>query len=183
MNNFRLQGNPACSNVSLIQFCGTHQENFSSLIDTNLKNCPLSCPPPYEFAPASPATRCFCAAPLYVEYRMKSPGFSDFVPYFSLFENYLSSGLGLNIYQLDIDSAIWQKGPRLAMYIKIFPMYMNNSRPEFNVSEVLRIRGLFSRWGIHENHFFGPFELLSFTPSDAYKGIMSSFITPCFNLQ
>ncbi|KAL8549074.1 hypothetical protein ACS0TY_008081 [Phlomoides rotata] len=167
-----LQGNPACSNMSLIQFCGSHQENFTSLTDTNLKNCPQSCPPPYEFSPASPAIQCFCAAPLYVEYRLKSPGFSDFVPYFRLFENYLSTGLRVNVYQLDIDSAIWENGPRLAMYLKIFPMSMNNGRPEFNDSEVLRIRGLFSGWRIHENHFFGPFELLKFTPSDAYEDFL-----------
>ncbi|KAL0419321.1 UNVERIFIED_CONTAM: putative LRR receptor-like serine/threonine-protein kinase, partial [Sesamum radiatum] len=102
-----------------------------------------SCPPPYEYAPASPAIRCFCAAPLYIGYRLKSPSFSYFLPYFNTFEENLSSGLGLNLYQLQIDSAAWQKGPRLRMYLKIFPTYANKSEQLLNRSEVERILSLF----------------------------------------
>ncbi|XP_073137606.1 probable LRR receptor-like serine/threonine-protein kinase At1g06840 isoform X2 [Henckelia pumila] len=166
-----LQGNPACSNSNLIQFCGGREVDFRNTSRFGIaKNCdPMSCPPPYDYAPVSPTIgRCFCAAPLYVGYRLKSPGFSDFVPYAKAFEFYLSSGLGLDVYQLDIDSVAWQEGPRLRMYLKIFPLYINNTDRLFNRTEVLRIRGLFSGWRIRDSEVFGPFELLNFTLSDLY---------------
>lgn len=171
INNFRLQGNPFCSNSNLVDFCAPHEEDFSNIVNiTNLNHClPQSCPPTYEYAPASPALRCFCAAPVYVGYRLKSPAISDFVPYISAFKEDLTSQFSLNPYQLDIDSAEWQKGPRLRMFLKIFPMYINNSIREFNRTEVLRIRGFFSGWKIHHSQAFGPFELLNFTLSDAYR--------------
>ncbi|KAH6814183.1 Leucine-rich repeat protein kinase family protein [Perilla frutescens var. frutescens] len=167
-----LQGNPLCSIRNIIQLCGPHGEDFNSTLNvTGLDYCPpQSCPPPYEYAPPSPAVRCFCAAPLYVGYRLKSPGFLDFVPYVNAFESYLTSGLGLHLYQLDIDSAVWQKGPRLRLFLKLFPMYNASSvMPLFNKSEVLRIRDLFSGWKVGLSDVFGPCEFLSFTPSDAYK--------------
>ncbi|KAG6418051.1 hypothetical protein SASPL_120249 [Salvia splendens] len=169
-----LQGNPLCSNRTLIQFCGPNEEHPSNLINiTRVNGCsPQLCKPPYEYAPASPGMPCFCAAPLHVGYRLKSPGFYDFVPYLSDFEEELSSGLGLNIHQLAINSAIWQKGPRLRMYLKIFPPHRNNSMQLVNDSEVLRIRDLFSGWRIKDNHVFGPFEFLNFTLSDAYADFL-----------
>lgn len=173
-NNFRLQGNPLCANRTLIQFCRPNEEHPSNLINiTRVDGCsPQLCKPPYEYAPASPGMPCFCAAPLYIGYRLKSPGFYDFVPYLSDFEEELSSGLGVNIHQLAINSAIWQKGPRLRMHLKIFPPYRNNSLQLVNDSEVLRIRDLFSGWRIKDNHVFGPFEFLNFTLSDAYAGYL-----------
>lgn len=179
INIFRLQGNPLCSSRNLIQWCGPHEEDFSSTLNvTDFALClSQSCPPPYEYAPPSPAVRCFCAAPLYVGYRLKSPGFLDFVPYIDAFEKYLTSGLGLNLYQLDIDSAVWQKGPRLKLFLKLFPMYNATSMlPLFNETEVLRIRDLFSGWKVGHSDIFGPCEFLSFTLSDAYKDGMFSFI-------
>ncbi|XP_073291644.1 probable LRR receptor-like serine/threonine-protein kinase At1g06840 [Primulina huaijiensis] len=165
-----LQGNPACSSSNLSQFCVGRYVDFSNTSGFgSVKICdPQSCPPPYEYAPVSLTNSCFCAAPLYVGYRLKSPGFSDFLPYAKAFEVYLSSGLGLDIYQLDIDSLAWQKGPRLRMYLKIFPLYINNSARLFNRTEILRIRGLFGGWMIPDNEVFGPFELLNFTLSDLY---------------
>ncbi|KAK6163879.1 hypothetical protein DH2020_000743 [Rehmannia glutinosa] len=173
-----LQGNPVCSNRNLIQLCGPYEGDFSNTLNfTNLNDClPQSCPPNYDYAPPSPSMRCFCAAPLYVGYRLKSPGFSDFHPYFNAFKEYLSSGLGLNLYQLDISSAAWQKGPRLRMQLKIFPMYVNDSVRLFNRSEVQRILGLFGGWRIRDSQVFGPFELLNFTLSEAYEHGMSSFL-------
>lgn len=161
-----------CSNRILVQFCRPIEEDLSSSLNiSKVNDCsPQLCIPPYEYAPASPDMPCFCAAPLHVGYRLKSPGFYDFVPYFNAFEDELSTGLGLNIHQLDINSAIWQKGPRLRMYLKIFPTYTNNSLQLVNESEVLRIRDLFSGWRIKDNHVFGPFEFLNFTLSDAYEG-------------
>lgn len=179
-NNLSLQGNPLCSNRTLTQFCVPNVEDFSNSLNvTKLNDCsPQLCRPPYEYAPASPGMPCFCAAPLYVGYRLKSPGFLDFAPYFDAFEEELSNGLGLNMNQLDVNSAVWQKGPRLGMHLKIFPMYINNSFKVINESEVLRIRDLFSGWRIKENHVFGPFELLNFTLSDAYEGYCFILITP-----
>ncbi|KAL0390338.1 UNVERIFIED_CONTAM: putative LRR receptor-like serine/threonine-protein kinase [Sesamum calycinum] len=121
-----LQGNPVCSASNLLQFCGPHEEDFSNTLNvTDLNKCPpQACPPPFQYAPPSPVISCFCAAPLLVGYRLKSPGFSDFLPYVDSFKEYLSSGLELNVSQLDIDSVAWQKGPRLRMYLKIFPAYV-----------------------------------------------------------
>ncbi|XP_075519735.1 putative LRR receptor-like serine/threonine-protein kinase At1g06840 isoform X1 [Primulina tabacum] len=169
-----LQGNPACSNSNLIQFCGGREVDFSNTSGfVNVKTCdPLTCPPPYDYAPVSPSGRCFCAAPLYVGYRLKSPGFSDFLPYAKAFEVYLSSGLRLDLDQLDVDSVAWQKGPRLKMSLKIFPSYINNSVRLFNWTEILRIRGLFSGWRIPDSEVFGPFELLNFTLSELYPNEM-----------
>ncbi|XP_057789771.1 probable LRR receptor-like serine/threonine-protein kinase At1g06840 isoform X2 [Salvia miltiorrhiza] len=166
-----LQGNSLCSNRTLVQFCRPNEEDLSNSLNiTKVNDCsPQLCEPPYEYAPASPGMPCFCAAPLYIGYRLKSPGFFDFLPYFNAFEEELSSGLGLNIHQLDVNSAIWQKGPRLRMHLKIFPTYTNNSLQLINESEVLRIRDLFSGWRIKDNHVFGPFEFLNFTLSDAYE--------------
>ncbi|KAL2508140.1 putative LRR receptor-like serine/threonine-protein kinase [Forsythia ovata] len=166
-----LQGNPICSKGNLIQFCGSYEEDFSSMLNQTSSNAclPQSCPPPFEYAPASHPVRCFCAAPLLVGYRLKSPGFTNFRPYIDKFEHYVSSALDLHIYQFEIDSVAWQKGPRLRMYLKIFPAYVNNSINKFNRSEVLRIHDMFRRWKIHGNAVFGPFELLNFTLLEPYK--------------
>lgn len=111
--------------------------------------------------------------PLIVGYRLKSPGFSDFLSYFNPFEVYLTSGLKLKLYQLDIDLVEWQKGPRLKMSLKIFPMYSDNNSHIFNRSEVLRIQGMFTRWGIPDSAVFGPYELLNFTLLEPYKDGLS----------
>ncbi|KAG8371596.1 hypothetical protein BUALT_Bualt13G0104400 [Buddleja alternifolia] len=164
-----LQGNPICSNSSnLIQFCGPHQEDFYNNFNITTSNdCPpQACPPPYEYAPASP---CFCAAPLFIGYRLKSPGFSDFLPYVNHFKEYISSGLEMNTSQLDIDSAAWQNGPRLRMYLKIFPPYVNDSVRLFSRREVFRIREMFSGWRIHEHGVYGPYEFLNFTLVGPYR--------------
>ncbi|KAL6520442.1 hypothetical protein OROHE_017030 [Orobanche hederae] len=173
-NNSRLLGNPLCSSVTLAQFCGPNEENLSnSLNTTKFNDCsPQLCQPPNKYATTTLDMPCFCAAPLYIGYRLKSPGFLDFLPYFDAFKEELSFGLGVNIDQLEVDSAIWQKGPRLKMHLKIFPTYINDSLQLVNDSEVLRIRDLFSGWRIKDNHVFGPFEFLNFTLSDAYKDFL-----------
>ncbi|KAK7845705.1 putative lrr receptor-like serine/threonine-protein kinase, partial [Quercus suber] len=82
-----------------------------------------SVPTPYENSPTSPVA-CFCARPLFVGYRLKSPGFSDFRPYRYEFEVFLTSRLELSLYQLyNIDSFTWEEGPRLVMHLKFFPVY------------------------------------------------------------
>ncbi|EPS60654.1 hypothetical protein M569_14148, partial [Genlisea aurea] len=166
-----LQGNPACSRGNVIQFCGPHQDDFSNNLNNSYVNyCPPhACPPPYEYAPPSPAISCFCAAPIYVGYRLKSPSFSNFLPYVNLFVEYLSSGLEVQPYQLSIDSAAWQAGPRLRMYLKIFPDYVNDTIRILNKSEVLWILGMFSAWKIPDNPIFGPYEFLNFTLTEPYQ--------------
>ncbi|RVW56398.1 putative LRR receptor-like serine/threonine-protein kinase [Vitis vinifera] len=173
----RLYGNPLCTNESLVQFCGSQSEEendtlnpVNSTVDCTAVRCPLY----YEISPAS-LEICLCAAPLLVGYRLKSPGFSNFLAYQNMFEYYLTSGLSLNLDQLKIDSVEWEKGPRLKMYFKLFPDDVNNSS-EFNSSEVLRIRGMFTGWNIPDSDVFGPYELINFTLTDIYKDGLSQIL-------
>lgn len=106
-------------------------------------------------------------APVYVGYRLKSPGFSDFSPYIDSFKEYLSSGLEMNLSQLEIQSAEWQEGPRLRMDLKLFPN--NGTSGMFNRSEILWIREMFSGWRIPDSEVFGPYEFLSFTLLPPYE--------------
>lgn len=137
--------------------------------DSNISCRIQSCPPPYEYSRKSPV-ECFCAAPLLIDYRLKSPGLSDFRPYINAFETYLTSALDLSIYQLDIATYTWEEGPRLRMFLKLFPISIDNSSSNtFNSSEVLRIRNMITRWNVDDNDLFGPYELLDFILLDPYK--------------
>ncbi|KAK7385632.1 hypothetical protein VNO78_31380 [Psophocarpus tetragonolobus] len=164
-----LEGNPMCSNNdTLAQFCGP--QNVTTSINGNLSVSCLSqaCPPPYEYT-----VDCFCAAPLIVNFRLKSPGFSDFRIYMNAFQRLLSTGLKVQINQLYIQSFAWEEGPRLGMNLKVFPIYVDNSSShDFNRSEVLRIRGLFLDFDIPSNDLFGPFELLDFILLDPYRDVI-----------
>ncbi|GKV20767.1 hypothetical protein SLEP1_g30845 [Rubroshorea leprosula] len=171
-----LKGNRICSNASsnnIVLFCGTKSENettISTATNSTTSCPPQACPPPYEYSPTSPID-CFCAVPLPVGYRLKSPGFSDFPPYLEPFEVYLTNGLSLNLFQLYINSFEWEEGPRLRMYLKLYPVYnvSSNSSNLFNASEVRRIRSMFTGWRIADSDIFGPYELISFTLPDIYK--------------
>ncbi|KAF8402451.1 hypothetical protein HHK36_010535 [Tetracentron sinense] len=177
----RLQGNPVCSNanqLNIVQFCGSQSEDdFTTERSTNSStDCPLqSCPLGnfYEYVPESPLS-CFCAAPLLVGYRLKSPGFIDFLPYENQFEGYLTSGMKLDLYQLSLGSIQWEKGPRLKMYLKFFPTYNNqsNNSNTFNVSEIKRIKSMFTGWTIPDSDLFGPYELINFTLLGPYKDVI-----------
>ncbi|GMP85987.1 hypothetical protein CsSME_00038948 [Camellia sinensis var. sinensis] len=59
------------------------------------------------------------------------------------------------------------------MYLKIFPVYIDNTHHLFNSSEVLRIRGLFTRWEICDLKIFGPYEVLNFILLDPYEDGLS----------
>ncbi|XP_054797366.1 probable LRR receptor-like serine/threonine-protein kinase At1g06840 [Prosopis cineraria] len=172
-----LEGNPLCSNDSLAQFCGLEANNTDTMVSTYFNgSCPsAACPPPFEYSPSSPE-KCFCAAPLIVEYRLKSPGISAFPSYIDLFENYLTDGLKLFIYQLHIDTYFWEEGPRLRMLLKLYPVYLvqNQSSHIFNRSEVLRLRSMFTGWLIPDNDIFGPYELLGFHLLDPYKDLIET---------
>ncbi|GLU02622.1 hypothetical protein SLE2022_198670 [Rubroshorea leprosula] len=169
-----LKGNPICLNAAtsnLVLFCGTKSENETTI--STATNSTADCKPqscPFEYSPTSPIS-CYCAEPLPIGYRLKSPGFTDFRPYVKEFEGYLTQGLSLNVYQLYIYSYAWQEGPRLGMYLKLYPVYdANSSNPYlFNKSEVRRIRSMFTGWEIPERDLFGPYELMNFTLPDVYQ--------------
>ncbi|XP_059429372.1 probable LRR receptor-like serine/threonine-protein kinase At1g06840 isoform X2 [Corylus avellana] len=160
-----LQGNPLCSTTNLVQLCRSESEdeNNSQSSTNTTSNCPYQgCPPPYEYIPTAPVP-CICAVPLLVGYRLKSPGFIDFRPYRNAFEDFLTSALMLFRYQLYIDSFTWEEGPRLRMYLKIFPVYdVNKNSHIFNGSEVRRIMSMFISWNINDPDVIGPYEVLSF---------------------
>ncbi|KAH9717035.1 putative LRR receptor-like serine/threonine-protein kinase [Citrus sinensis] len=171
----RLRGNPFCLNTNAEQFCGSHSDDDNEIdrsTNSTLDCRAQSCPTDYEYSPTSPI-RCFCAAPLLVGYRLKSPGLSYFPAYKNLFEEYMTSGLKLNLYQLDIDSFRWEKGPRLRMDLKFFPVYDNSSGNSyvFNASEVRRIRSMFTGWNIPDSDIFGPYELINFTLQGPYRDV------------
>lgn len=161
-----LVGNPLCSNITLAQFCGSEGATVTNgTLETNSSICPpQGCPPPYEYT-----VHCFCALPLIVTYRLKSPGFSDFRPYKNDFTKYMTSGVTISGNQLEYDF-YWQEGPRLKMDLKFFPLYVNpNSNHSFNRSELLRITGMFTGWLIPDSDLFGPYELLGFDLLGEYK--------------
>ncbi|KAE8056361.1 hypothetical protein FH972_013140 [Carpinus fangiana] len=170
----RLQWNPLCSNTNLDQFCRSESEdeNNSQSSTNTTSNCQSQgCPPPYEYIPTFHVP-CYCVAPLLVGYRLKSPGFIDFPPYRYAFEDFLTSALKLFLYQLHIDSFEWEKGPRLRMYLKIFPAYdddNNKNSHMFNGSEVRRIMSTFISWEIHTPDVIGPYEVLNFTLLNIYN--------------
>nr|DAD38573.1 TPA_asm: hypothetical protein HUJ06_012895 [Nelumbo nucifera] len=168
-----LQGNPLCNSnlFNITEFCGpqtgsedTSQSTINSTAICLVQSCPTD--DYFEYIPESPE-RCVCAAPLRVGYRLKSPGFSDFLPYLSNFEVYLTSGLELKLYQLSIENFIWEEGPRLRMYLKLFPPVGDQSI--FNESEIQRIRSMFTGWHIPDSDVFGPYELINFTLLGPYQ--------------
>uniref|UniRef100_A0A6N2K7S1 non-specific serine/threonine protein kinase n=1 Tax=Salix viminalis TaxID=40686 RepID=A0A6N2K7S1_SALVM len=174
----RLGGNPICDNANIAnitQFCGyeaggdrTTERSTNSTMTCPVQACPVD--NFFEYVPASPLP-CFCASPLRIGYRLKSPSFSYFDPYVFSFESYVTSALKLNRYQLSIDSYFWEQGPRLRMHLKIFPPANNMHSSTFNVSEVLRIRGIFTSWHFPGDDLFGPYELLNFTLVGPYAGV------------
>lgn len=168
---FRLGGNPICKNQSgqnTEKFCksnsvedGLHRSSSSSS-----KTCPVSsCPTDsyFELVPDTPDP-CFCASPLGIGYRLKSPSFSYFPPYMNSFEAYLSKELSLVKHQLLIDSYDWE-GSRLRMYLKIFPSFDSGTH-KLDVNETFLITEKFMSWNFTRNDVFGPYELLNFTIPD-----------------
>ncbi|KAM7265657.1 hypothetical protein ACFE04_003340 [Oxalis oulophora] len=175
----RLGGNPICSNTNVKntgKFCGLNAGDIDGTVTntTNQTSCLLqSCPIGnfYEYAPDYQIP-CFCAAPIRIGYRLKSPSFSYFPPYIHRFKVYVTESLQLEFYQLSIDTQSWEEGPRLGMYLKLFPVYKDNSSTStFNTSEVRRIRNIFTLWEFPGNDFYGPYELLNFTLLGPYSDI------------
>ncbi|KAG8500017.1 hypothetical protein CXB51_006435 [Gossypium anomalum] len=171
----RLGGNPVCRNANSLNislFCGSEpgEDDMLNLNRSKMECGSQSCPMGYEYVPASPVP-CFCAAPLRIGYRLKSPSFSYFPPYIRPFEVYLTSSLNFSLYQLYIDTYVWDKGPRLRMYLKLFPSVNSTPSNTFNESEVRRIRDIYASWSFRGSDFFGPYELLNFTLLGPYANI------------
>lgn len=78
----------------------------------------------------------------------------------------------MNRYQLVIDSFMWEEGPRLRMYLKIFPSFSNDTFT-FNTSEILQLMDEFATFSIPGDDTFGPYDLLNFTLLGPYKDGMS----------
>ncbi|KAI3971354.1 hypothetical protein MKX01_008198 [Papaver californicum] len=117
----RLQENPVCMNanqLNIVDFCGSLTED-NDVPEPSTKTACV-CSKDKERVPAAPDP-CLCAVPLKVGYRLKSPGFSDFLPYKDAFNAYLSSGLSLELYQLSVLEFECEKGPRLKMHLNLFP--------------------------------------------------------------
>ncbi|ERN04251.1 hypothetical protein AMTRI_Chr08g210150 [Amborella trichopoda] len=171
----KLRGNRICTNannLNISQYCGIQITNEEAVDITKVDCPPQACPTAnlFEYVPKSPVP-CFCAAPIKVGYRLKSPGISSFPPYMMPFEEYITSGLNIDLYQLVIETFIWEEGSRLRMYLKLFPQFSNVSYT-FNLSEIQRLRGKFTGWTIPDSEVFGPYELLDFTLQGPYAGVV-----------
>ncbi|KAK1412469.1 hypothetical protein QVD17_33749 [Tagetes erecta] len=173
--SLRLHGNPICRNASIQnkdQYCGPKEyKDYIHPISENSTDCPIqSCPINNYFEYVSGSSiPCFCASPLRIGYRLKSPSFSYFPPYQDQFETYVTGSLNLDFYQLHIDSIMWERGPRLKMYLKLYPKAGTEHSSTFTTSEVLRIRGIFTTWVFPGSDLFGPYELLNFTLVGPYE--------------
>ncbi|KAF3971243.1 hypothetical protein CMV_005148 [Castanea mollissima] len=141
-----LQGNPLCNSNVDFQLCQPENGTQSSTNSTSVP-IPTVCPPSYECSTTSTQS-CICAAPLIVQYRLKSPGFTDFRPYIDDFEVYMT-----------------EEGPRLKITLKFFP----ENTSLFNICELLRITSNFTSWKIPDSDVFGPYELLVLNLLDVYK--------------
>ncbi|ONM36854.1 Leucine-rich repeat protein kinase family protein [Zea mays] len=157
-----LYGNPVCTASNAARAANLCQP--TSVTDApsgegkQVSTTCFPCPTNFEYNPSSPIP-CFCAAPLGVGFRLKSPGISDFRPYKEAFENDLTSLLELRVYQLYIERYIWEAGPRLNTHLKLFP----NNTNLFDMAEVVRLREVLAGWQITLLDVFGPYELLNFT--------------------
>ncbi|GMN40601.1 hypothetical protein TIFTF001_009824 [Ficus carica] len=164
----KLQGNPICdrsTELDIVQFCipdggGGLVESPANSTGSPSGCIPHSCPQFYELVPGSPVP-CFCAAPLGVGMRLRSPCLSEFRPFTGLFIFYLTSNLSVNLYQLVIDSFEWEER-RIRLFLKIFPQYDNDSNT-FNGSELQRIVNHFATFSFPSSDIFGPYDLLNFT--------------------
>ncbi|PAN27850.1 hypothetical protein PAHAL_5G112700 [Panicum hallii] len=173
-----LYGNPVCTTSNAARAANLCQPRSvieapsgeGRQINSLCKPCPTD--KTFEYNPASPIP-CFCAAPLGVGFRLKSPGISDFLPYKEAFETDLTSLLELSVYQLYIERYMWETGPRLNTHLKLFPDNTNL----FNKTEVERLRQVLAGWRITLSDVFGPYELLNFTLGsyeDEFPTVVSS---------
>lgn len=127
------------------------------------------CPGGYEYIPNAPAG-CICSAPLGVGFLLRSPSISDFPPYLDMFRQYITSNLLLQLYQLQINTPfIWERGPRLRLFLKFFPPYTEN---QFNETGLQDLENKIATYTLPGNEIFGPYDLLNFTLSGPYAYCM-----------
>ncbi|CAN6346429.1 unnamed protein product [Urochloa humidicola] len=116
-----LYGNPVCRNnngalmTNLCQPMSVNQQTSKNGQVSTFSCQPCPTDKNYEYNPSSPIP-CFCAVPLGVGLRLKSPGITDFRPYEEAFNINLSSLLQLFLYQINIENYIWEVGPRLNVF-------------------------------------------------------------------
>ncbi|KAI9380698.1 hypothetical protein POPTR_016G140101v4 [Populus trichocarpa] len=176
--SIKLQGNPVCqraNELNILPFCGVPTGDTEAPGSSNdfpegckTQSCPFS--DNFEYVPESPSP-CFCAAPLGIGLRLRSPSISDFQPYKFPFELWITDYLGMNPYQLVVDSFMWEEGPRLRMYLKIFPSFSNDTH-KFNTSEILQLMDEFATFSFPSDDTFGPYDLLNFTLLGPYKNVI-----------
>ncbi|KAK8477931.1 hypothetical protein V6N11_013261, partial [Hibiscus sabdariffa] len=138
----------------------TSYGNFSRLVKLSLRNCSLRGAVP-DLSMISNLT--------YLD--LSQNHLTGPIPTNKLSNNMTTISLNLSRYQLSIETYSWEKGPRLRMYLKLFPSINNNHNSTFNVSEVERIRREYLSWTFPGNSFFGPYELLNFTLLGPYADI------------
>ncbi|KAH7437227.1 hypothetical protein KP509_05G061100 [Ceratopteris richardii] len=182
----KLFGNPVCNDSSPGgNVCTEYNGSILNLSLPNTATSPslqcsseLTCDPSRNFELVYGLSllygQCHCAYPLNIGYRLKSPGFAIFPPYEDGFIVYLSSGLNLSVYQVNVSSYNWEPGPRLNMNINLFP---KNTTNEFTEAEVDNLFNTFSTWSIPDNDTFGPYEVLFLNRDFPYNGTLSSGTT------
>ncbi|GKV02972.1 hypothetical protein SLEP1_g15343 [Rubroshorea leprosula] len=174
----RLYGNPVCGGgnaLNTAQFCGPSNGDVepSGSSSNSTDSCPpQSCPTSegYAYLSGSPV-HCFCALPLEVLIRLRSPSFADFRPYIYGYKGSMTSFLELDQYQLVIDPYIWEQGHRLSMFLKFFPQANENDTHTFNSSEVQRLVNLIATYSVPFDDISGPYELFNFTFLGPYGSV------------
>ncbi|WZY79859.1 hypothetical protein YC2023_026243 [Brassica napus] len=175
----KLYGNPVCARVNepniadlcgvstavdVVESPGSSSDNSSSTGECKRQSCPVS--ENYEYVIGSPVP-CFCAAPIGIGLRLRSPSFSDFRPYTVAYMLDVASNLGINLYQLSIESFSWQSGPRLAINMKVFP----DLNSKFNSTELPRIVDFFATFSLDTDDSLGPYEIIYINLLGPYKDV------------
>ena len=114
----------------------------------------------------------FCAAPLGVWYRLRSPSISHFTPFIGQFKHYLTSYFGMELYQLDVANFTWVTGPKLILFLKLFPPNRNTSN-KFSADEMINLTTKFYTLDLPLDNFFGPYDLINFAFTGPYENGMS----------
>ncbi|KFK24692.1 hypothetical protein AALP_AA8G012400 [Arabis alpina] len=179
----KLYGNPLCARVNepnIADLCGVsivevespgNSSENSTTGDCKRQSCPIS--ENYDYVIGSPVP-CFCAAPLGIVLRLRSPSFSDFRPYTVAYMVDVASNLGINRYQVSIESFSWQSGPRLAINMKIFPEYSDLNRT-FNSTELQRIVDFFATFSLDTDDSLGPYEIMDISLLGPYRDVTLKF--------
>lgn len=163
----RLYGNEAiCNNSALANPCTSMSAGFfpEDKPNKSVAQCGSStCVLPAEPVPSAAENRniCFCATPIIVGYRLKSPSFAFFTAYVTQYQDWIASGINLSTDQVHVESFFKMPGPRFESRLKIFPSWETGLH-SFNENEIMTIYGIFSDWKLPANNLFGPQELRYF---------------------